>query len=397
MRELEIIADEIASASPQGRFFRMGPARVVVHNGQIKSVSSVSRSKLSSRSRKVVRERVLIPGLIDCHTHLVFAGDRADEWNRRLKGETYESIAESGGGIRKTVLATRNASSSELLNLAKSRLRESMALGVTTMEIKSGYGLDLESELKILDVIARLKKETPVSIFATFMGAHALPREFSNTESYIRYLIERILPKIKGKADFQDVFCERGYFSEQESIRLLNAGKKFGLKPKVHAHEFERSGGVNVAAKTRAVSADHLMVVSDSDIGKLKKSGTVPVILPGTSFFLGAKKFAPALKMWRAKLPVAIASDFNPGTNPSFNLPLCGTLAAIHQGLSLDQILTAQTLHAAFALGLRDRGSIAKGLRADLVGLDAASFEEIYYSYGSSQVNSVYLAGKKVL
>lgn len=396
MKSFEIIADEVASAHPNGRFFRFRPGRIKVSNGRIQSVESFSRSKLSSLSRKSLREKVIIPGFVDSHTHLVFAGDRAEDWNRRLKGETYQQIAQSGGGIKKTVRETRTASAALLLKTARERLRSALSMGTTTIEIKSGYGLSLESEFKVLDVIARLKKESGVSIFSTFMGAHAIPAEFSTEKSYIDFLIDRVLPEIKGRADFQDVFCEKAYFSAKESIRLLNAGKKFGLKPKVHAHEFGRTGGVQVAAKVKALSADHLMEVSDSDLKLLKKSGVVPVILPGTSFFLGGKKFAPALKMWRAKLPVAIASDFNPGTNPSFNMPLCGTICAIHQGLNLEQILTAQTLHGAYALGLRDRGAIIKGMRADFVGIDASSFEEIYYSYGGSRVSSVYLAGKKV-
>ncbi|MBN8554571.1 MAG: imidazolonepropionase [Deltaproteobacteria bacterium] len=365
--------------------------------GRIKKIEKISASQLRFYSKKIKREKTIIPGLIDAHTHLVFAGNRADEWTQRLRGVSYQEIAKKGGGILKTLKATRAASLSDLDKSAKKRLRECLSWGVTTVEIKSGYGLNLESELKVLEVIQTLKKQNLSRIVSTFMGAHAVPKEFSTESLYVDYLIQKVLPKVKGLADFQDVFCEKGYFSEKESIRLLVAGKKMGLWPKVHAHEFARSGGVRVAAVTKAASADHLMEVNDADIRQLKSAKVIPVVLPGTSFFLGAKKFAPLRKFWDAGLKPAIASDFNPGTNPTLNLPLCGTFAAIHQGMQPDEILTAQTLNAALALRCFDRGSLEVGKQADFIGLNSESFEEIYYSYGMSQVVSAYIGGKKVL
>ncbi|MDB5036572.1 MAG: imidazolonepropionase, partial [Bacteriovoracaceae bacterium] len=242
-----------------------------------------------------------------------------------------------------------------------------------------------------------LRKRTPQSLVSTFMGAHARPKEFNSNADYLLYLEKKILPQVEGLASFQDIFCEKGYFTEAETVSLLKAGKKFGLLPKVHAHEFGRTGGVRAAVKVNAISADHLMSLDESDIQLLAQSKVIPVLLPGSSFFLGAKSFAPARRMWDAGLKVAIASDFNPGTNPSQNFPLFGTMAAIFQGLSLEEVLCAQTLHGALALNLHDRGTLEPGMRADFIAWDYEHFEEIYYSYGSSRVISVYLGGKKVL
>lgn len=398
MSSLDFVADEIVTPASGGsrKLKRFSPGRLVVSStGEIKSIEKFPKSKLASLSQKHKRVKCIIPGLIDPHTHLVYAGRRANEWGQRLKGVSYEQIARKGGGIKTTMKETRKESEVELLRLGVKRLKTFLKLGVTTLEIKSGYGLDFESELKVLKVINKLKKRSKVGIFSTFLGAHALPPEYSSTKDYCAYLIDEVLPKVKGLADFQDVFVERGYFKVPESVRLLNVGKLLGLKPKVHAHEFARSGGVEVAYKVGAVSADHLHFVNGVDIERMKKKKVVPVVLPGTSFFLGAKKFAPAKKMWDAGLPVAIASDYNPGTNPSTNLPLCGTFAAIHEGLDLDQILIAQTKHAALALDLRDRGVLEPKKRADFVCLDASSFEEIYYHYAESLVEEVYVGGRK--
>ncbi len=394
---MDFLADEIASPSRRGSFFRFRPGCVRISPaGKILSVESFSRSRLRYHSKKIKRMKSVIPGLIDAHTHLVFAGNRAKEWGLRLQGISYQEIARRGGGIQETVRATRMAPEDTLVRLSMKRLKTFLSFGVTTLETKSGYGLDLASELKILSVISKLKRLSPVQIFSTFMGAHACPKNFESNSEYISYLIRKVLPRVSKLANFQDVFCEKGYFSEEESIRLLNAGKKWGLKPKVHAHEFGRTGGVEAACRVRAVSADHLMILNHRDIQKLKSHRVIPVILPGTSFFLGARYFAPARKLWDAGLSVAIASDFNPGTNPTLNLPLCGTLAAVHQGLNLEEVLTAQTYHAALALGLKDRGCLEAGMRADFVELDAESFEEMYYSYGTSRLGSVYICGKKV-
>ncbi len=314
----------------------------------------------------------------------------------RLEGMSYQEIAHRGGGIQSTVQATRKSPPKELFLLAQERIQKAITFGLTSIEVKSGYGLDLENELKILRLIKKLKEVSKIQIFSSFLGAHALSRKFKTSDQYVDWIIENVLPSLNGLADFQDVFVERNYFGVNESIRLLKAGERFGLKPKVHAHEFGRTGGVKVASSVGAISADHLQYMSAGDIGVLKRKGIIPVVLPGTSFFLGAKKFAPARKMLDRGLRVAIASDFNPGTNPSFNPALMGTLAAVHYGLTLREVLTAQTYHAALALDLRDRGVLAPGFKADFVCLSVPHFEMMYYYYGQSFVESVFIDGKKI-
>jgi len=396
----ELYADQIVTPSARsgGGLRSYSPGRITfTHSGRISSIEKISKKKLSLRGKKIKREPVIIPGLVDCHTHLVFAGDRAEEWGLRLKGVSYEEIARRGGGIQTTVRATRKASPGDLLSLAKQRLQQSLRCGVTSIEIKSGYGLDLKSELKILKIIQKLKQTSSQQIFSTFLAAHALPPEFAATEEYVDFIIKRMLPKLKNLADFQDVFVEHGYFGTKESVRLLKAGLSYGLKPKVHAHEFGRTGGIRVAAEVGALSAEHLQYVNASDLDLMKKKAIVPVVLPGTSFFLGGSHFAPARKILDAGLPLAIASDFNPGTNPSLNLPMCGSFAAVFESLSLEEILTAQTRNAARALGLRDRGVLDKNYRADFVSLNAKVYEELYYHYGASIVKAVYIGGKKII
>jgi imidazolonepropionase len=343
-----------------------------------------------------MRAKLVTPGLIDCHTHSVFSGNRSSEWARRLQGESYQEICRSGGGILSTVRRTRQDSELDLLELAKKRVEIFLRHGVTTLEVKSGYGLTVDAELKILKVIDRLRGESSISIEATFMGAHSVPPEFSSAADYSRYIISRILPAVSQLARFQDIFCEKGYFSKREGLAILEAGKRRGLIPKVHAHEFGRSGGVDLACQVGAASADHLMYVNASDIQKLKKAKVVPVVLPGTSFFLGAKQFAPVKKMLEAGLPVAIGSDFNPGTNPGMSFLLCGTFACTFYGLEPETVLTMQTMNSAKALRLKDRGMLVPGYRADIVCWDHDSLEEIYYSYGQSRVVSVVI-GEKII
>ncbi len=394
----EFIADEVATPLTKGKatFARFRPGRVQLDShGKIVRVETFSRSKLRLASKKsLYRARCLVPGLVDAHTHLLFAGDRAEEWNQRLKGATYEQIAAKGGGIKSSVKQTRGATLSEIVRLGKQRLQRASEFGITTLEIKTGYGLNLESELKLLKAIDILRDHTKIELIATFMGAHAVPSEFKSRGSYVDYLIREVLPKVRKRAEFQDVFCERGYFTKEDTIRLLAQGRKMGLKAKVHAHEFGRTGGVEAAAEVRACSADHLMHVSDSDLKRLRQAKVVPVVLPGTSLFLNTGTFAPAKKMLAAGLPVAIASDFNPGTNPTQNLLLCGTFAAIFQRLSLEEVLRGQTLFAAWALDRYDRGALEKGKRGDLADFDVGRFEEIYYRYGSVSAVSSFSRGQ---
>lgn len=389
-------ADELVTPLKRGGFLRLRPGRLRVSAGRIVEVSKASAAKLKNVPRSQ-RKGCVIPGLIDSHTHLVFGGSRSDEWGLRLKGASYQQIAKQGGGIKKSVQQTREADAEDLFVDARKNLKEMLRLGVTTVESKSGYGLNLKTELKILRVNRQLSKVGPQEVVSTFMAAHAIPEEFRSSKAYVAEIICDYLPVVKDLAEFQDVFCERDYFSSQEAMKILEAGRALGLKPKVHAHEFGRTGGVSVAAAVGAVSADHLIHMSPSDISALRKAKVVAVLLPGTSFFLGAKKFALARALLDAGVRVALATDFNPGTNPCLNLPLVGTFAAIYLQMTLEEILTAQTWNAALALDRFDRGTLETNQRADFVCLDANRFEEMYYRYGQSLVETVVIRGKKVL
>lgn len=395
MSAFEIYADEIVTPTGRSKLKRYRPGKLVYSSktGKILEVGSVKKSQLPSRSRR--RVRCLIPGLVDPHTHLVYGGVRADEWGERLRGTDYLEIARRGGGILSTVRSTRKTSEEELVKRGRDRLQQFLSFGVTTLEIKSGYGLDFKTELKTLRAIKKLQKKSQQELIPTFLGAHAFSKEYEDRSQYVDHIIESMLPKLKGLAEFQDVFCEKGNFAPKDSIRLLEAGKVWGLKPKVHAHEFGRTGGVEVAYRVGAISADHLHYMNQQDIERMKKANIIPVALPGTSFFLGAKKFAPSRKLIDSGLRLALATDFNPGTNPSMNLPLVGTFGAILEKMTLEEVLVAQTWHAALAVDRRDRGRLEPGFRADLVALEADSFEEMYYHYGTSLVSSVIVGGRK--
>ncbi|MBR4165439.1 MAG: imidazolonepropionase, partial [Lachnospiraceae bacterium] len=292
---------------------------------------------------------LVTPGLVDAHTHLVFGGWRQNELGMKLHGMGYLDILAAGGGILSTVKATRAASEDELFTKAASALKEMLSLGVTACEIKSGYGLDFETERKQLKVIARLKKTVPMEIAATYLGAHALPAEYKeNREEYIRLLTEEWIPAVarEGLAEFCDVFCEQGVFTAEESRRILEAGKKHGLLPKIHADEIEAIGGTELTADLKAVSAEHLIVCQGSGIEAMARGGTVACLLPMTSFYLGSV-YAPARKMIDAGVPVAVASDFNPGSCPGLNLQLAMTIACLKYRLTPEEMLTAVTLNAA--------------------------------------------------
>ncbi len=339
---------------------------------------------------------VVLPGLVDPHTHAVFAGTREEEFLKRCRGEPY-----SGGGIRATVAAVRQAGEEELYQSGKRFLLEMLRSGTTTVEVKSGYGLDLENELKLLRVINRLNEDLPLDVIPTFLGAHAVPEGKSSSE-YVEEVLEMI-PKItngvKPLAEFCDVFCEPGFFSVEESRRLLRACKEAGLKLKLHADELQYSGGAELAAELGAVSADHLLKVSDQGIQRLRQAGVIPVLLPGTAFILNAD-YAPAWratrKMLAAGLPVALATDFNPGTCPIHSMLLIIALAVLRMGLTVEEALLAATRNGAWALDLKDRGMIAPGLLADLVVLDLGNYRQIPYFLGHDLVKYVLKRGEVV-
>jgi len=340
--------------------------------------------------------KVVLPGFVDSHTHLVFAGSREDEFALRSEGRSYQQIADEGGGILNTVREVRKASKKELKKLADSRLDLMLRYGTTTVEIKTGYGLDMENEVKLLEVIHELEKEHMMTVVGTFLGAHAIPPEYSGkTGEYVQLLLDKMIPYAGTKhlAKFCDVFCEAGYFDTQESEKILTAGKKFGMQPKVHAEELGHTGGAELAAKVGAVSADHLEYVTASGVEALKRAGVVATLLPGVSFFLG-HRYAPARKLIDAGVPVALATDFNPGSCMSFSMPMMMTIACTQMSMTPEEAITASTLNAAAALGLSEKvGSIEIGKEADIVVYDAGTYRYLPYHFGANLVYKVIKRG----
>jgi len=313
----------------------------------------------------------IVPGFVDPHTHLVFAGDRRNELRRRLAGESYASIAASGGGIVATVRATRAASEDELVNQSRFRLREMLASGTTTCEIKSGYGLEVDSELKILRAIRRLADEGPIDVVPTFLGAHEIPLEYRSRRSdYVKLVIDEMIRTVARErlAKWCDVFCEEGVFTPDDSMAILEAGKKAGLAPRIHADELAASGGAQVAAAVGARSADHLVFVSPSGIRDLARGNVTATLLPIAAFYLKLRRFAPARDLIAAGVPVALATDVNPGGGFSPSMPFAMTLACFGMDLTFEEALVGATLNPAWALDRADSvGSLEPGKLADLV------------------------------
>jgi imidazolonepropionase len=330
------------------------------------------------------KKRAIIPGLIDSHTHLVFAGSRASEFARRSAGESYQQIAKEGGGILTTVRATRAAGLEELFQSALKRALIAYRFGVRTLECKSGYGLDHETELKCLEVVRHLRQALPQMTFvSTYLGAHAVP-EGVKKSAYIDEMIHKTLPDVKkkGLAEFCDVFIDEGYYSLQEGERILRAARKLGLKLKIHADELGNTQSTRLAAKLQAHSADHLLCVSDESIRSLAKADTVATLLPGTALYLKVP-YAPARKILDAGARVAIATDFNPGSCYSLNLPLMMNLSAMQMGMNSAEIFAGVTYSAACALGLeQSKGAIVPGYDSDFIVLPYPEFEELYYRMG---------------
>ncbi len=345
--------------------------------------TDLPRKFLKARRTDLKLRRAVIPGLVDAHTHLVFAGDRSSEFARRCGGATYEEIAREGGGILRTVTATRAATEEELFRLACNRVREAMGYGIRTIELKSGYGLNHETELKQLRVAKRLKREFPEVLFqSTYLGAHAVPKGLSKQE-YLDEMLRKTLPEVAARklADACDVFIDEGYFTCEEGARILQAAAKAGLQIKVHADELSNTASSELAARLGALSADHLLQISDTGIEALAHSDTTAVILPGTAFYLKAAH-APARRLIERGARVALASDFNPGTCMTLNLPAVMTIAALYLGLSRAELFAAVTYNAACALGFQERrGTLEPGLDAAFAILPFERFEELYYRF----------------
>jgi imidazolonepropionase len=342
--------------------------------------------------------KLVMPCFADSHTHIVYAGNREQEFVDRINGLSYEEIASRGGGILNSAKKLRETSEDDLFEQSKQRLHEVIRQGTGAIEIKSGYGLNLESELKMLRVIKRLKDLNLIPVKATFLGAHAIPAEFKGNKSgYIDLIINELLPAIENEklADFIDVFCEKGYFDAFETKQILEAGKKHGLIPKVHAEQLSHSDGIKTAVECGAISVDHLEFCSEDDIALLKKSKTMPTILPGAALFLNLQ-LPPARKMIDAGLPVAFASDYNPGSSPSGNMKLMMSLACIQYKLTPEEAIHAVTLNSAYAMGLEAQvGTITIGKAANLIlTKEISSYSFLPYAFGSDLIERVYLKGK---
>jgi imidazolonepropionase len=383
MRELQVVPD----------------GAVILRDGLIDWVGPTAQLPALPADAEILNAvgKVVLPGLVDSHTHLIFAGTREDEFEQRLQGATYQQIAACGGGINATVRRVRTASKEQLKALARPRLRRLLAAGVTTVEAKSGYGLTLADEGKSLEAIADLDAEGPVELVATFLGAHAVPPELDRAD-YVRLLTDTMLPEVArcGLADFCDVFCETGVFNLEESRHILRTAQRLGMRLKLHADELTPLGGAELAGELRATSADHLLCITDAGIDALAASGTVATLLPGTAFFLGLP-YAPARKLLDRGLAVAVASDCNPGTCMTENLPLVGAMACTQMKMLPAEVVTALTLNAAAALGRSERiGSIEVGKQGDVVIFAVPDYRHLFYHFGVNHVCHVIKRGRVV-
>lgn len=346
------------------------------------------------------KQRFVLPSFCDSHTHLVYAGSREIEYIDKIRGLSYEEIAKRGGGILNSAKRLQEASEDELFEDAMQRLEEIISYGTGAVEIKSGYGLTTEAELKMLRVIRRLKEASPLTIKANFLGAHGVPLEYRGRQGdFVNLVIDEMIPQVakENLAEFIDVFCDTGFFTVEETARMLDAGTKHGLVPKIHANELDYSGGIEVGVKYGALSVDHLECVGEKEIATLKTSKTMPTILPGAAFFLNMP-YSPARKMIEAGLPVAMASDFNPGSSPSGNMQMVLTFACVNYRLTPQEAINATTINSAYAMGIsRTHGSIAKGKQANFyITKDIPTIEYIPYYYGTNKVERTFLNGKQV-
>ena len=386
----------------QGKILRIRDAALLMSGGVIHAVAGDGRlPEGADRADRVIDAAgaLVTPGLIDCHTHMVFGGYRQGEIPLKLKGAGYLDILRAGGGILDTLKKTRDASEEALYKKSMGFLDEMLALGVTTVESKSGYGLDRDNELKQLRVNQRLDEAHPVDVVSTFLGAHAVPGEYAGrADAYISLLCEEVLPAVaeEGLAEFCDVFCEDGVFDVSQSRRMLEAAKKLGLGLRIHADEIEEIGGAALAGELGCVSAEHLIATGETGMAAMARGGVIADLLPCTSFYLN-KTYAPARRMIELGIPVAVASDFNPGSCPSLNLQLAMTVACLKYRMTPEEILTAVTLNAACSVGRGEQiGTVEAGKAADLVIWNAPDLEMLVYRFGSNLVRTVIKNGEVV-
>lgn len=346
------------------------------------------------------KNKIVTPGLVDPHTHLVYAGSRENEYAMRLKGKSYMEIMNAGGGIHATTRATQQASFEQIYAETKRRLDTFLKQGVTTVEIKSGYGLTLEHEMKQLQVTKQLNDDHPIDIVPTFMGAHAVPVEYKdNPDRFVDIVVEEMIPAVaeSGLAEFNDVFCEKDVFTPEQSRVILEAGKRYGLQPKIHADEIEPYGGAELAAEVGAISADHLLKASDTGIKKMADANVIGVLLPGTAFFLMAE-YAPARKMIDSGLPIALSTDSNPGSSPTLSLQIIMNLACLKMGMTPEEVITATTINAAHAINrAKEIGSLEPGKKADIVIFNVPNYLFLSYQYGMNHVDTVIKDGIPVV
>jgi imidazolonepropionase len=363
---------------------------ILVHQDRIAAAGTKRRIERLPKARRAERldlgGRVVLPGFVDSHTHLIFPFSRAAEYEQRISGATYEEIARAGGGIRSTVKHLRTASARVLKARALKNLREFAAHGTTTIEAKSGYGLDWKSELKILEILYDLHQEHPLDIHATFLGAHVVPPEFrKRPDAYVDLLTRRWIPTVAtaGLAEFCDVFCDRGAFTVDQARRILMAGRAGGLVPRIHAEQLAHTGAVRLAIELQAASADHLEKINGSDIRALGLSNVVCTMLPGCCFHLGLKGYAPARKLIEAGAILGLATDFNPGSSPTLSMTMILSLACTQMRMTPAEAITAATINPAYSLRVHDRvGSLEIGKYADLAAFDVADYREIPYYFG---------------
>lgn len=377
-------------------------AFLLIREGKIVDFGTMEQLKPEYLSGEIINAagKLVLPSFCDSHTHLVYAGSRELEYVDKIKGLSYEEIAKRGGGILNSSQLLHNTSEDELYSQSLARIEEIISQGTGAVEIKSGYGLNTQDELKMLRVIRRLREETALTIKSTFLGAHAVPAAYKNNQSgYVDMVIQEMLPAVaeEGLADFVDVFCDRGFFTVKETDRILSAASKYGLRPKIHANELDFSGGIQLGVKHNALSADHLEYTGDEEIESLLGSDTMPTLLPGASFFLGMIN-PPARKMMDAGLPLALASDFNPGSSPSGNMKMIMSFGCVDLRMTPEEVIHAVTLNGAYAMGLeKELGSICRGKTANVfISKEVPNYQFLPYAYGSDLVDTVVLNGEVV-